>query len=242
MSVQRNVEELELVSTSSNFGGFALSTRIMPAQSRPRGGDWCEAFAVHDHVVGLSIGDVCGHGLEAFDAMVAMRRTARESARQSLNPTRILRNVNLALLQNYPEICATAIFGLLDTERHTLRFANAGHPPPVIAGAFGEEFLEFGGGGNLLLGWDASTLTPMHVVKLLAETLVVFYTDGVTEGIGGVVAGQEQLRTAAMVAQKYVQFPSAPVIERQMFLTGANRDDAAILTVRAPSLRRQEVR
>jgi hypothetical protein len=64
--------------------------------------------------------------------------------------------------------------------------------------------------------------------------LLVFYTDGVTEHQRKPLEGAAELCNAAIFARKFSALPSAAVIEKQMFLTGANRDDAAILTAWTP--------
>ena len=42
------------------------------------------------------------------------------------------------------------------------------------------------------------------------------------------------MRDAAIFATKFSMLPTAAVIEKQMFLTGSNHDDAAILTAWTP--------
>jgi hypothetical protein len=74
---QYGSDDLEIASASSVLNGFRLSIRIMPAFHATRGGDWCETFTVLDRVVALSIGDVCGHGPDAFDAMLTTRRAVK---------------------------------------------------------------------------------------------------------------------------------------------------------------------
>lgn len=232
--VQPRPDELELASASSEFNGFRLSLRIMPANGAVRGGDWCETFPLSGHVVALSIGDICGSGPGAFDAMVAARQTIRDAALRGLGPGRTLASANRSLVRRLPDTYVSAIFGLLDTRRHTLTFANAGHPPPLLAGPSGQRFLGTGS-RDLLLGVDSGIVPALHVVKLPAESLLVLYTDGVVEREREAMRGQAQLLTAASFAHHYSALPAASVIERQMSLTGSNHDDAAILTVRAPA-------
>jgi len=236
MIVQRGVDELELVSARSELNGFRLSTRIMPALDATRGGDWCEAFAISERIVALSIGDVCGHGPEVYETMLTTREVVREAALRRLGPGQVLALANRALCRKRPDVYVSAIFGLLDTHRHTLTFANAGHPPPLTASSLGEHFIELGT-GNLLLGVDAAAVPTVHVVDVPAGTLVVFYTDGVIDRRRDATLGPKALLSAAAFAHHYSALSAASVIERQMFLTGPNNDDAAILTARAPSMR-----
>jgi serine phosphatase RsbU (regulator of sigma subunit) len=236
VTAQREPDGLELLSVNSVMNGFRLSTRIMPAQGALRGGDWCETLAVSAHIVGLSIGDVCGHGPQAFEVMLTTRQALRDAVTKGLGPGRALARVNRTLCAQHSGAYVSAIFGLLDTHRHTLTFANAGHPPPLLTGPRGQQFLGCDH-ADLLLGIDANAVPAVHVVTVPADALLVLYTDGVTDGQRDASLGQEQLLHASSFAHHYSALSAAPVIERQMFLTGPNLDDAAILTARAPSLR-----
>jgi sigma-B regulation protein RsbU (phosphoserine phosphatase) len=215
--------------TSSIFRGVRLTTRIMPAELAVRGGDWCETFAVSKDVIALSIGDVCGHGVEKFAAMVEVRKAIRDASGLGLDPAQTLAAANSFLRRYDPEENATAIFALFDTRRRRLAFANAGHPPPLMAGPFGALFLEFPG-ADLPLGVAEEIVPALHVVNVPPATLLVFYTDGVSERDRKPLEGEAQLRDAVMFAYNASHLASAAVIERQMFLTGSNMDDAAILT------------
>jgi serine phosphatase RsbU (regulator of sigma subunit) len=141
-----------------------------------------------------------------------------------------------AFLQKYDgEENATAIFALLDTSRRSLVFANAGHPPPIMAGPFGAVFLEFPQ-ADLPLGIVAEIAPILHVVSLPAAALLVLYTDGVSERGRKPIHGEAELRDATLFAYQASHLDSAAVIERQMFLTGSNLDDAAILTAWTPGV------
>jgi serine phosphatase RsbU (regulator of sigma subunit) len=225
----------EPATTNGSFNGVRLSARIMPAALASQGGDWCEAFVVSRDVVALSIGDVCGHGAEKYTTMTELRQTIRDAAWLGLNPAQILTVANVFLRRYDPEENATAVFALLNTRRRSLVFANAGHPPPLMAGPFGAVFLEFPQ-ADLPLGIVGEIVPSLHVVSVPAASLLVFYTDGVSERGRKPIQGEAQLRDAAMFAYQASHLLSAGVIERQMFLTGSNLDDAAILTAWTPGV------
>ena len=226
-------ESPEPSTTSSSFNGVRLSSRIMPAARATGGGDWCESFVVSKDIVALSIGDVCGHGLEKVAAMVAVRQAIRDAACQGLDPAQTLAAANRFLRRYDPGENATAMVALLNTCQRTLVFANAGHPPPLMAGPCGTLFLEYPE-SDLPLGIEATILPTLHVISVPAATLFVLYTDGVTEHDRKPLQGEAQLHDAAMFAYQLSTLPTAAVIEKQMFLTGSNSDDAAILTAWTP--------
>ena len=206
----------------------------MPAGRAPRGGDWCEAFAASEHVVALSIGDVCGHGDEKYATMVAVRQTIRDAAGAGLDPAQILAEAHRFLRAFDRDEYATALFALLDTRERTLTFANAGHPPPLMTALHESMFLEYSG-ADLPLGIEDSYLPVLRVVRVPVSSLLVLYTDGVTEHKRKPLQGAAELRAAAIFAVNFSLLPTADVIEKQMFLTGPNHDDAAILVAWTPA-------
>lgn len=229
-------EDITFASTILRFNDLRLTTRIIPADGVATSGDWCESFRVSSDIVALSIGDVCGHGAPTVPTMRLMRRLLREAAGQGLGPSQMLAVANFALCELEPHLYVTAIAALFDTRRREFRFANAGRPPPLLTCSTEQRFLG-PSRGSLLLGVNAGTIVPEQTVRMPANALLVLYTDGVTERYRDGIHGQEDLRNAAMFAHHYSTLPAASVIERQMFLTGPNNDDAAILAVRTPESR-----
>lgn len=225
--------ESEPLTTSSVLNGVRLSTRIMPAVRGAQGGDWCEAFVVSEDVIALSIGDVCGHGSEKFDAMVAIREAIRDAVAYGMNPAQALAEANRFLRLYDPEEYATAILGFLNTRQRSLVFANAGHPAPLMTSAIGSVFLAFPA-TDPPLGIMNRMVPALHRISVPAATLLVFYTDGVSEHERNPLQGEAELRDAATFAYEFSNLASAATIEKQMFLTGSNMDDAAILTARTP--------
>ncbi len=215
------------------FNGVRLSTRVTPALSAPHGGDWCETFSLSDDVIALSIGDVCGHGTEAFPAMVATRQSIRDAAHLGLDPAQILAAANRAICAFDPELHATAIFALLDTRNATVTFANAGHPPPLLVAPSGARFLTYAI-ADLPLGIEIELLPALRTASTVARTLLVLYTDGVTEHERKPIRGEAQLRHAACFAYRFQEPPTASGIEELMCLAVPNRDDASILVAWTP--------
>jgi serine phosphatase RsbU (regulator of sigma subunit) len=221
----------EFVSMNATINGVKMSTRMIPAQNAASGGDWCEAIVLSENVIALSIGDVCGHGAESFHTMVATRAAIRESLHRHANPAHALVDASRFLRGYDAATYATALVALLDIESGRILFANAGHPPPLMTGLHGTDFLEFSD-FDLPIGLVDECEPTLRIVHLPADSLLVLYTDGVTEHERNPIRGEAQLREAAQFAYHHLGHASAAVIERQMFLTGSNLDDVAILTAR----------
>lgn len=219
---------------SSAFGidRVRFSKRVMPANLALRGGDWCEAFLVHD-TIALSIGDVCGHGEEQYGTMAIVRQAIRDAALRGLDPSQVLTEANAFLYAAAPGVHASAFFGLLHIPSRVVTFANAGHPVPIVVSPLGAGLLSRAA-SNVPLGIDAVCLPAVQIETLLPQSLMVLYTDGVTEHERDPLLGELQLLNAARFAYTYSNAPAAYVIEELMFLTGPNLDDASILTAWIP--------
>jgi serine phosphatase RsbU (regulator of sigma subunit) len=224
----------EIESTSATYNGVMVTTRTIPAEQAPRGGDWCDAFLLSDDILALSIGDVCGRGSEAFERMLAVRQAVRDAAHRGLDPARTLLEASKLLGKGGADTFATAIFALLDSARRTVTLANAGHPAPFMVSPGEARFLELPA-KDLPLGVEPGLPPAVQVVEVSTDVLLVFYTNGVTERERDVLRGATHLRDAVLFAYGNPDLPSASVIERQMNMLTSNRDDAAILTARVSS-------
>jgi serine phosphatase RsbU (regulator of sigma subunit) len=219
----------EVASSGTLFNGFWLSTSSQPAGKAARGGDWCQTFAVSERVLALSIGDVCGHGNDQFAAMALLRQAIRNAALDGLDPAMTLAVANRVVCGLDPWLYATALFALLDTDSRIVTYANAGHPPPLMVGSFGTRFLT-GSKPDLPLGIEPNLVPLLHVAATPRRSMLVLYTDGVTERLRRPLAGEAELRCAASFAYAHSINAAASVIGDLMNLTGSNDDDASILT------------
>jgi hypothetical protein len=226
-------DPLEPGTTSARFNGVEISSRIIPAAGAKHGGDWCDAFVVSDDVLALSIGDVCGHGVEKFDTMVAIRQASRNAALRGLDPAQTLAEVNRFLHRHGPWEMVTSIVAFLNIRQRSILFANAGHPPLLLASSRGTLFLE-NFESDLPLGVDRDLMLTTHEVSLPASTLIVFYTNGVSGSGRDAVQGATHLCAAAKFARDFPELPTAVTIAALTLPKGSNVDDAAILTVRTP--------
>jgi serine phosphatase RsbU (regulator of sigma subunit) len=200
----------------------------MPVSGATRGGDWCEAFAVSDDVIAFSVGDVSGHGDHKHAAMVAIRRVIREAVLRGLDPVTTIEAANEFVQRYDPNEIATAIVALLSRRRRLLSFANAGHPAPLMAGSSGASYLAYPI-ADLPLGVESAYVPELHGVAVPAASLLVFYTDGITEHERMPLQGEAQLADAVAFAYELPTLQAAAVIEQRMHLRRPLRDDAAIM-------------
>jgi PAS domain-containing protein len=155
------------------------------ARYRPSGegslvsGDWYDTVLLPSKKVLLVVGDIAGHGLDAVTGMVAVRNSLRGLAITGASPATLLDWLNSAAAHFTDGVLGTAICGLYDPADRTLRWARAGHLPPILVRDGRAEQLPLPEG--LLLGADPDASYAEELTALrLGDTLLLF-TDGLIE-------------------------------------------------------------
>jgi serine phosphatase RsbU (regulator of sigma subunit) len=147
------------------------------------GGDWYDVFPVPHGAVGLVIGDVMGHGLDAAHGMSQVRTALRVCAHDASSPAGVLDRLD-RLVSFFDLALTTAVYGTLVRRRGgaVLRYCNAGHPPPLVRWPDGR-VSQLDGGSSWLLGGPTAQLGPRGdaVVQLPSGAVLVLYTDGLVE-------------------------------------------------------------
>ncbi|MFI1507621.1 SpoIIE family protein phosphatase [Streptomyces sp. NPDC020597] len=160
--------------------GLQVAVRYRPAEEEHLvGGDWYDAVVLPSGLVMLCVGDVAGHGIEAATSMVVLRNALRGLAVTGAGPGQLLSWLNIVAHHLTGSITATAVCGLYDPARHTLRWARAGHLPPVLVRDAQAAPLPLLRG--MLLGAVPETVYEEEEVQLAAQDTLLMYTDGLIE-------------------------------------------------------------
>jgi PAS domain S-box-containing protein len=161
------------------LAGLEVAARYLPAGTGARvGGDWYDAFLLDDHRLVFSIGDVAGHGIEAASLMAQLRNALRGAAYCGASPDEALAAVDRLVADHAGDEFATCIFGAIDLAAHRLVWANAGHPPLLLAAAGPATYLPIADQPPLGVGVTAPVV---HDRDIPAGSLLLAYTDGLIE-------------------------------------------------------------
>ena len=168
------------------LGETAVVVRYVPAAEAARvGGDWYDAFLQRDGSLVVVIGDVVGHDTEAAAAMGQLRGLLRGIAHYSgAGPAEVLRGLDEAIVRMHDETLATAAIARFECDGaggRVLRWANAGHPPPIVLSTDGTVTVLGGELGDLMLGVDPAASRTESTVSLPAGATVLLHTDGLVE-------------------------------------------------------------
>lgn len=167
-----------------------IVVRYRPASAVAQvGGDWYDAFLQRDGATVLVIGDVVGHDRVAAAAMGQLRSMLRAIAVHTGDgPARVVDGTDRLLRALVVETTATAVVMRLEQDADqraagttTLRWSNAGHPPPMVLTPEGDVTVLSAEEPDLLLGVDPETERGEHTTVVERGATVVLYTDGLVE-------------------------------------------------------------
>jgi PAS domain S-box-containing protein len=218
-----------------------IAVRYLPAAEAARvGGDWYDAFVQPGGSTMLVIGDVVGHDTAAAAAMGHLRGLLRGIATYSdAPPAEVLRGLDASMAVLRTRVLATAAvarFEQTPDERRRgvtrMRWANAGHLPPLVVQPDGSVAGPTAWHGDLLLGVDATARRQESVVTIDRGATVLLFTDGLVERRDADLdAGLLRLRSAlAELAGLPLEELLDELLER--LVEGRPEDDVALVAVR----------
>ncbi|MEK2473926.1 MULTISPECIES: SpoIIE family protein phosphatase [Streptomyces] len=251
LTLQRNLLPQRLPPQSA----VDMAYRYLPSDDRAGvGGDWFDVIGLSGTRVGLVVGDVVGHGLQAAATMGRLRTTVRALARMDLAPDELLSRLDDlvgqtpeeraagAVVEPAPDDVATGVtclYAVYDPVSRHCTTARAGHPPPVLVAPGGEvSFPDLPAGPPLGLGglpfesWET---------ELPAGSLLALFTDGLLRG------RDRDVDTGLALLGEVLRENHRPLEElcdravAQLLPSGAAPDDAALLLVRTRELDARQV-
>jgi hypothetical protein len=136
-------------------------------------------YAIEDDTAHLAIADATGHDLNAalIGALVLAGYRSGRRRRAGLPATVV--DIDFVLQTFGQDTYASGVFAELDLRDGVLRYANAGHPLPLLL-RDGKVVKQLDGGRRILLGF-ADQDVPVATEPLEPGDWVVLYTDGVVE-------------------------------------------------------------
>jgi phosphoserine phosphatase RsbU/P len=195
----------------------ALHFRHLYRPAGPVGGDFFQVVAASSTEAGVFICDVMGHGVRAALVTAMLRTLLGELSPVATQPGPLLTQLNRGLRSILAEsrvvLFVSAFYLVADLGREELRYANAGHPWPLLCRAGRSEHLHpIGSARAPALGLSAGVEYPTHSCPLSAGDRLLLFTDGLyeVEGAGGEIYGAERLRDTL---QRSISLPPGPLFE-----------------------------
>lgn len=200
------------------------------------GGDFYDIFELDYGLLGITIGDIAGKGIEAAVLTSLVKNSIRaHAAERRKTPVEVISLTNdLIYKATEPEAFATVFFAILDRRDGRMVYVNAGHCPAVVIHSDGTSSqLSITGpflGAALGAGFE------QREVHLDIDDMLFLYTDGLSEARqNGFLYGEN--RVLELLADVAVGSELSAVVEEIVydvlaFSGGKLHDDLAMMAVR----------
>ena len=212
-----------------DVAGVDVAVRYRPAEDGHLvGGDWYDAMLLPDKDLLLVVGDITGHGIDAVTGMVAARNALRGLAATGAGPGELLRHLNYASCHLTEGIAGTVICGRYSPQTHVLRWARAGHLPPVLVRDDVAKTLPLPEG--VLLGLDPQADYEEATYQLRVDDTLLLFTDGLIEQRSGSISDAlHEFTVTAVPADQDAGSHADRILRTALSDTG---DDACLVAVR----------
>lgn len=218
--------------------GLEIAVRYRPADDDLAiGGDWFDVLVEPGSAssVSIAVGDVVGKGLSAAGVMGQLRSALRAASYSVDGPAASLRLVDRYARTLAGAFATTVVKVRIDIRSQTLRYASAGHVPPLI--------VERDGTTCYLTG---ATRPPLAVsgegdyveqrAGFVPGTLLVLYSDGLVERRDRDI--DTGLNWLAETVSAHRDEPVDDLVDTVLTASldgGVARDDTVIVVIRSPS-------
>jgi hypothetical protein len=217
--------------------GFDLYATYRAVQrDEDGGGDFYDLYPNGSGQYGILIGDIATKGKSTASTIALLRFSVRAFAATGMGPAEVLTRIKeLIDTQEAPVTTASLFFGLMDVRTGVLRYANAGHEPPFLKRANGNE--------EALL--QTAPMFGVHGAWKVDEVMVTFgesdalllLSDGVTEardkegffmnteGVWRMLRSTHNFSSS----RKAIHYMESALIN---YSAGGKRDDVTLLLIR----------
>ena len=197
------------------------------------GGDWYDVLDLDQGRVGVVVGDVVGHDIEAAASMGQLRSIARAYAVEFVDPATVLDKVDRLVAGMRLARAASFVYATLEPRpdaRWEMSFSRAGHLP--IVHVRGGQATALAGANGPLIGFGGPERQGERTLLRPGDVLV-FYTDGLIERRDRSM--RDGLRDLQQAAAQ-IEAPDAAGIGEELLqrLADAPEDDIALVVVRIP--------
>ena len=171
-----DVQRRMLPASMPSVPGLDIAARYIP--SYELSGDFYDFLDLNGHM-GVTVGDVVGHGVAASLLMSSVRASLRAYAHDLYDIDEVLVRVNHALYNDTKlNEFATLFYGVIDPDTLRLTYCSAGHEPPLLLRDGKVELLSEGG---VVVGIDLDQTYHKAIVQLKPGDHLLIHTDGLTE-------------------------------------------------------------
>jgi sigma-B regulation protein RsbU (phosphoserine phosphatase) len=203
------------------------------------GGDFYDFLDIDRHntyQLGVAVGDVSGHGIQAALLMATVRAFLKSRARQPGSIADVIADINRLVVDDTSETgqFMTLFYAEIDPRERMIHWVRAGHDPAMLYNPDTDTIEELMGKG-ITLGVDGGSEYQGQIIKELQGQVLLIGTDGLweTRNESGEMFGKERLKA---LIRRYAHLSSKQMIasiidELQVFRKSVKQDDDITLVV-----------
>jgi serine phosphatase RsbU (regulator of sigma subunit) len=181
LETARQIQLSILPHETPKVAGLDIAACYIPMTSVA--GDFYDFVVVDQKRIGILIADVSGHGMPAALIASMLKIAFAAQSENAHDPALVLSGLNQALRGKFQGRYVTAAYALIDTDKRTLRYAGAGHPPLLLrehSSGSTRRIIENG----LFLGLFPNASYSTAEIPFQEGDWVLLYTDGISEMTG----------------------------------------------------------
>ncbi|MED0827610.1 fused response regulator/phosphatase [Bacillus pacificus] len=149
-------------------------------------GDMYYWYKIDENRYGIILLDVMGHGVSASLVCMFISSVLRETIKSLIDPELVMKDLNkyMTLLHNENDNIPyyfTAIYLVVDTEKRTIEYVNAGHPSGYVL--VDETNVVELNRGSCAVGFFDEIKVKKTVIPFEKNAQITLFTDGVLEAI-----------------------------------------------------------
>jgi serine phosphatase RsbU (regulator of sigma subunit) len=201
LRIAHNIQLSMLPDKAPTIEGFSIVARSIPA--REVGGDFYDFIEIAEDGtkrLGIVVGDVSGKAVSGALVMAASRSIFRVLTETHESVAEVMNRGNTRLHQDVKKgMFVALLYAVLDPKEKTLTFSNAGQVQPILCSPekLQAEYIDTEG-DRFPLGIIKECHYQEMRVSLKRGDILVFYTDGMVEGVNdkGELYGFERFLTS----------------------------------------------
>lgn len=213
--------------------GIAIDAIYRPSDELS--GDLYAWHRIGERRYGIAVIDAMGHGISSSLVCMFIASVLKDAMSKLVDPERVINELNrrtgqLQFADQLIQYYFTALYLVVDLDKGTLEYVNAGHPSGFLIRGNGEDVETFAQGG-VAIGIFEEIEVEKHTLTVGSGDRIVLVTDGVLDLVGDVEENQmEQLKAAI---QPFRNGISKEELEDALFDGGneSNRSDDRCLVL-----------
>ncbi|MEN6611504.1 MAG: SpoIIE family protein phosphatase [Methanoregulaceae archaeon] len=241
LNIAAEIQQSFLPDTLAEIPNFDIAAKNLMAKEV--GGDFfdvipLEVIPLKPGEAGIVIGDVSGKGIPAALFMALTRIVIRVNSQWHKSPADAIRDANTIITKDSKAgMFITLFYGMIDGEKRSLEYVNAGHNPPFLYRASDTSLTEIPATG-IAVGLMEDAVYGSGKVQFGSGDILVLFTDGITEAMNasGEMYGEDRLKAAVLGS---VRLPAQEIVDRILDEVSAfggstpQYDDISILVLKA---------